>query len=232
MNYGFADDGPKVLALQPSDEPNRVHIQLYYHVAGAVDLKGKSILEIGSGRGGGASFINRYLHPARVVGVDLSKNAVAFSNATHQVVGLEFRIGDAERLPFNEGAFDAVVNIESSHCYPAFESFLGEVRRVLVPGGHFLYADFRGRAEVETWRSQLKTSGMTILRETDITANIVAALERDNDRKLDLIQRLIPRVLQPSFLDFAAVRGSAVFDGFCIRDLVYKSFVLEKAGAN
>jgi len=228
MNYGFADASHPFLALQSADEPDRHFIQLYLHVAGAVDLNGQSVLEIGSGRGGGASFIKRYLHPARVIGVDLSRNAVAFANATHRVAGLEFRIADAERLPFNEGAFDAVVNVESSHCYPAFETFLAEVRRVLGPGGYLLYADFRGCAEVESWRAQLRNSGMAILRETDITPNIVAALERDNDRKLALIQRLIPRVLQPSFLDFAAVRGSAVFEAFRTGGLIYKSFVLRK----
>jgi SAM-dependent methyltransferase len=228
MNYGFADASLPPLALESTDEPDRYFIQLYHHVATAVDLRGKSVLEIGSGRGGGASFIKRYLRPAHVIGVDLSKNAVALANATHQVAGLEFRVADAERLPFNEGAFDAVINVESSHCYPAFENFLAEVRRVLAPGGHFLYADFRGRADVDSWRAQLQDSGMTILRERDITRNIIAALERDDQRKLDLIRRLIPRVLQKSFLDFAAVRGSAVFEAFCAGGLVYESFVLQK----
>ena len=226
MNYGFAADANQTLALQETDEPDRHFIQLYHHVAGAVDLQGGSVLEVGSGRGGGASFIKRYLGPAHVIGVDLSKSAVEFTRTTHRVNGLEFRIGDAEKLPFNEGMFDAVVNVESSHCYPAFERFLAEVRRVLRPGGHFLYADFRGREDVESWRAGLKNSGMTVLREMDITRNIVAALEKDNDRKLALIRRLVPRFLQPSFLDFAAVRGSAVFEAFRTGKLVYMSFVL------
>lgn len=228
MNYGYAGHGSDTLALDAADEPNRNWIQLYHQVAGGVDLKGLTVLEVGSGRGGGSSYIKRYLKPERMIGIDLSKNAVRFSSATHGVDGLEFKTGDAENLPFNDSFIDAVVNVESSHCYPSFERFVSEVRRVLRPGGHFLYADFRGRADVETWRSALRSSGLTVLREIDITSNIIAALERDNDRKLDLIHGLIPRVLQPSFLDFAAVRGSAVFEAFRNGQLVYMSFVLRK----
>src|SRR3954468_23252953 len=62
MNYGYISE-PDPLVLEPKDERNRNWIHLYYHVAGAVDLKGLEILEVGSGRGGGASFIKRYLHP-------------------------------------------------------------------------------------------------------------------------------------------------------------------------
>ena len=228
MNYGYAANDGEALALKPGDERDRNSVQLYDHVAGAVDLKGQSVLEVGSGRCGGASFIKRYLHPARMVGVDLSRNAVRFSEAMHRVPGLEFRTGDAEHLPFNEGTFDAVVNVESSHCYPSFEKFLSEVCRVLRSGGHFLYADFRSRTETDAWRSALRNSGLTVLRETDITPNIIAALEKDDDRKFDLIRRLIPRVLQPSFLDFAAVRGSTVFEAFRTGQLVYMSFDLTK----
>jgi len=229
MNYGYVGPGSEALNLEEKDQGDRNWIQLYHHVAGGVDIQGLSVLEVGSGRGGGASFIKRYGNAARVTGVDLSANAVEFSRAMHQVDGLEFRIGDADHLPFDDGSFDAVVNVESSHCYPSFEKFLSEVRRVLRPSGHFLYADFRGRAEIETWRNALRDSGLAVLRETDITSNVLASLDRDNDRKLDLIHRLIPRVLRPSFLDFAAVRGSAIYEAFQSGRLVYISFVLLKS---
>jgi hypothetical protein len=56
------------LRLAETDEPDRHWIQLYHHVAGAVDLEKCTVLEVGSGRGGGASFIKRYLRPASVIG--------------------------------------------------------------------------------------------------------------------------------------------------------------------
>ena len=228
MNYGYSAPGTPRRALADSDEPDRSFIQLYEHVAGSVDLKGCVVLEVGSGRGGGSSFIKRYLKPARMTGIDLSKSAVDFSRQRHRVDGLEFRVGDAESLPFGDDSFDAVINVESSHCYPSFEKFLGEVRRVLRPGGHFLYADFRKREKVEAWRNGLRSAKLEMLCEIDITRNVIAALDHDNDRKLALIQQLIPRILHKSFFDFAALRGSFVFEGFQSGELVYMSFVLRK----
>lgn len=229
MNYGYADgSSPQPLKLAPTEESDRYCIQLYNHVAGAVDLAQSDVLEVGSGRGGGASFIKRYLHPANMVGVDLSQHAVDFSRVTHRVDGLEFQKGDAERLPFDSESFDAVVNVESSHCYPSLGAFLSEVRRVLRRGGCFLYADFRDRSAVDHWRHCLESSGLTMLRENDITPNVLAALDGDDERKLALIRKFIPRPLRRFFLDFAAVRGSAVYEAFRTGKLVYVSYVMQK----
>jgi ubiquinone/menaquinone biosynthesis C-methylase UbiE len=230
MNYGYAAS-VNTFQLDKADEPDRHWIQLYHHVTGGVDLEGCTVLEVGSGRGGGASFIKRYLKPSRMIGVDLSKNAVKLSAEMHRVEGLEFRVGDAENLPFDARSVDAVINVESSHCYPSFKRFLLEVRRVLKPGGHFLYADFRERGNVEQWRRSLHDSGLSVIRESEITANVFNALDKDNERKLALIDRFVPRALQHSFYDFAAVRGSSLFEAFRTEKLVYMSFVLRKEPA-
>jgi len=230
MNYGYAASESNALALGGADEADRNWIQLYHHVAGAIDLCGLTVLEVGSGRGGGASFIKRYLKPARMIGLDLSEHAIELSRRRHPMDGLEFRVGDAESLPFQDGAVDAVINVESSHCYPSFDRFLAEVNRVLRPGGHFLYADFGNRENVQAWRKSLQDCGLILLRETDITANVVMALERDNERKLALIDRLVPKPLRASFLDFAAVKGSALFEGFSTGTTSYRSFVLQRSG--
>jgi SAM-dependent methyltransferase len=228
MNYGFATLEADALALSAADDENRHWIQLYHHVVGPIDITGWTALEVGSGRGGGASFIKRYLKPERMIGVDLSKRAVELSRERHRLDGLEFHVGDAESLPLEDSSVDAVINVESSHCYPSFNRFLEEVRRVLRPGGYFFYADFRDRENVPAWHRNLMESGLALVRETDITSNVVDALERDNERKLLLIDRLVPRRLRASFLDFAAVKGSALFEGFRSGKFSYRSFILRK----
>jgi hypothetical protein len=119
--------------------------------------------------------------------------------------------------------------MESSHCNPKFDGYLSEVRRVIRPGGHLNYADFRSSEKIEGWRDSFVKSGLTLLRETDITPNVVSAHDIDNDRKLRLIPRLVPRPLQASFLDFAAVRGTKLYEGFKSGAFTYRSFVLQKA---
>ena len=45
MNYGYAslDSTHKSIKLKASDEENRYSIQLYHHLASAVDLSGKDV---------------------------------------------------------------------------------------------------------------------------------------------------------------------------------------------
>lgn len=195
LNYGYASlDHPdgNGLSLLPEDEVNRLCLALHHRVAGAVDLSGKDVLEVGSGRGGGASYVARYLGPKTLVGLDLSAKAVAFCNRHYSIENLSFRQGDAEALPFPDASFDAVVNVESSHNYPSMTRFLGEVLRVLRPGGHLLITDHRERDKVEPWREQFRRCGFSILLEEDVTTNVIRALDIDNERKLKLIRQKVP----------------------------------------
>src|ERR1043165_8445080 len=101
MNYGYADLDPakSSLTLQDEDEANRYAIQMYHYVAGAIDLRDQDVVEIGSGRGGGAAYVNRTFQPQSMLGVDISKNAVAFCNKTYANGRLSFSHGDAENIP-------------------------------------------------------------------------------------------------------------------------------------
>lgn len=226
MNYGYRAAAAARRDLDPADEPDRSCIQLYDVVAGAVPLGGREVLEIGCGRGGGASFVARYLKPRRLVAVDLSPRAVALCRAHFDLPGLSFEEGDAERLPFGDGSFDAVLNVESSHCYGRLPVFLSEVRRVLRPGGDFLYADFRPRDDVEGWLAALADAGFETRAERDLTPGVLAALEADDESKRSLIARLGDRPLAGVFREFAALRGSALYAEMVSGGLVYRAFVL------
>jgi ubiquinone/menaquinone biosynthesis C-methylase UbiE len=204
---------------------------LYQVVAGAVDLAGREVLEVGSGRGGGASFVARYLRPSRVVGVDVSPLSVAFCRARHTAPGLSFEVGNAEHLGFEAASFDAIVNVESSHCYGDLGAFVREVRRVLRPGGHFLYADFRSRAELDAWRAGLLAAGLRLVAERDITPGVVEALDADDERKRNLIEARVARPLVRAFCQFAALRGTVLYDKFRDGSVVYRAFVFRNGAA-
>jgi len=231
MNYGYRPPHDKApMALEPEDESDRSCIELYHLVAGAVEPTGKELLEVGSGRGGGASFVARYLRPRRVVGIDVSPEVVALCRSRHVVPGLSFEVGDAEHLNFADGSFDAVLNIESSHCYGNRDAFLAEVRRVLRRGGYFLYADFRARTELQSWRSQLRASGLRPLIEQDITQGVVAALDADDAAKRELIKTLVARPMLSMFSQFAALRGTFRYNQLRSGAVIYRAFVLQKDG--
>jgi SAM-dependent methyltransferase len=79
MNYGFQrPPEDATLQLKPVDEADRLCIQLYERVTGGIDLGDRKVLEIGCGRGGGASYLARYHNPEAVLGIDYSREAALF----------------------------------------------------------------------------------------------------------------------------------------------------------
>jgi SAM-dependent methyltransferase len=230
MNFGYATDGaePRALALDGSDQADGYYIQLYHRVAGAVDLQGKDVLEVGSGRGGGASFVTRYLKPRSMTGVDYAASAIAFCRRRHHLAGLSFVRGDAEKLPLPDSSFDVVVNVESSHCYPSFDRFIDEVRRVLRPGGHFLFADIRLADALPGVRDAMRQR-FTIESEESITANVVRALDLDTDRRRALIADAARGALQRPLENMSALRGTRTFEGLVNGRLEYFRMVLRKS---
>jgi ubiquinone/menaquinone biosynthesis C-methylase UbiE len=199
-------------------------------VASAVDLTGREVLEVGSGRGGGASFLARYHRPAKITGADFSPQAVALCQQRHAAVAnLAFTVGDAEQLPFPPAGFDAVVNVESSHCYGHIEKFFAEAARVLRPGGHFLYTDFRPAPEVPAWHAALAAQpGWERIALEDITAAVADALQADDARKRKLIAEFIPPALHHLFGEFAGLVGGQMYEGFRKREILYHRFAFRK----
>lgn len=230
MNYGFVDgDIDRAITLSFAEEGERTCAQLYHHVAGRVSLAGLDVLEVGCGRGGGCAYIRSHLGAATVTGLDLAERNVALCRKRYDGDGLFFTEGDALDLPFPDGRFDAVVNIESSHCYPSMPDFLAEVDRVLCTGGHFLYADLRPPQAMHELIQDIHHCGMVVVTEQDISQQVIRALDIDSQRKSDLIQASVPCVLRPSFREFSAVKGSGNYEKFKSGQLLYRSFVLRKA---
>ena len=233
MNYGYADldtQAPR-FALMPSDEPERYPIALYHHIATLAPVVGREVLEVGSGRGGGASYVARYLKPARFVGLDLSGKAVQFSNRRHCVDTLGFKRGDAENLPFPDGSFDSVINVESSFCYPSIDRFFAEVKRVLRPGGHLHYTDLRLAHEMAAWREAIARSGLDLLAERDISANVIEALHRDSARRREGGRRILSGPLSAVGDVFTGVDGTRIPSMLASGGMTYWSFLLRKPEA-
>ncbi|MUL81324.1 MULTISPECIES: phthiotriol/phenolphthiotriol dimycocerosates methyltransferase [unclassified Mycolicibacterium] len=210
LNIGYEEDPPMALALSESDETNRFYIQLYHRTATQVELTGKRVLEVGSGHGGGASYLMRTVRPTSYTGLDVNRAAVAFCKGRHTLPGVDFVHGDAEKLPFPDRSFDAVINVESSAAYPHFSHFLAEVGRVLRPGGHFLYTDLRPSKGIAEWEAALAEAPMRILSQDLINAQVLCALDNNRQRILDLVSRL-PKALRGVGREYSGMEGTAFY---------------------
>ncbi len=225
FNFGYEEDPPMGLPLAASDEPNRYGIQLYHLVAAQVDLRGKRVLEVSCGAGGGASYIVRTLGPASYTGLDLNPASVDFCRRRHRLPGLDFVQGDAEDLPFADETFDAVINVEASHQYPRIDRFLTEVARVLRPGGHFLYTDNRRVPDIAGWEVSLAAAPMRMVSEKIIDDGARRGLKEITRRSQDSISRRVP-----GFLSGAIRYGFGVLDWDLRRDggFVYRVYCFAK----
>lgn len=227
MNYGFSDENQYV-KLDGNSESNRYSIQLYHHLASEVDIENKDVLEIGCGRGGGLSYIANNFSLATAKGVDLSKRAIAFCNKYYKIKGLSFMQGDAQNLNIEDETSDVIFNVESSHRYPDMDAFLGEVKRILRPGGRFLFTDFRFDYELDEMKKALEACGLEIIKERNINNEVIAALKLDNERRINLVERLTPKFIHDTALDFAGCVGSETYNRILTKKYVYFSYVLKK----
>jgi SAM-dependent methyltransferase len=114
------------------------HIQglkLRYALDDLSSVRAGRMLDVGCGGGNMAKAIKRERPDLDVHGVDTSRNAIASASASAQ--GVEFRVGTAERLPFEDGYFNAVTMFDVLEHLEDPGRVLGEIARVLAPGGLF-----------------------------------------------------------------------------------------------
>ena len=172
----------------------------------------------------------RTLRPERYTGLDLNPTGILFCRLQHgNVPGLDFVEGDAEVLPFPDQSFDAVINVEASHCYASFPRFLSEVARVLKPGRHLLYADFRFTEDIAAWEQAIASAPLRVQARRDISGPVLRGMARNSSRSRALVSHYLPKALQRFGFDFAGVEGSRVYRALESGQISYRTYCLEKA---
>jgi ubiquinone/menaquinone biosynthesis C-methylase UbiE len=110
-------------------------------------LSGERVLDVGTGTGIVARRAALRVGPeGTVTGLDPSQGmlAVARAMAEREGVPVAWHEGRAEGLPFPDGGFDLVLSQFALMFFRDLDAALGEMRRVLVPGGRALFSVFQG----------------------------------------------------------------------------------------
>ncbi len=227
MNYGYSPIDGGDLDLLPEDRTEPFGAHLYHVAATHVEVADREFLEVSSGRGGGASYIARYLSPRAYVGLDISKKNVAGCSRVYaDIPNLSFVRGSAEELPYPDRSFDNVLSVEASRAYGNVQAFFREVRRVLRPDGRFLLTDMRRPEDVTPLQKTLEDEGFVREDGRMITDNVVRALERDDDRKVALMKRRVPKMFLSAFSEFAGTVGSDRYSEFRDGRMTYFTWCL------
>lgn len=183
-------------------------VDLTRRLAAALSLQpGQQILDVAAGIGTTALLLATE-YDVDVLGIDLGDSQISRARTRASEAGLSdrvrFELGDAERLPVDDAAFDAVV-CECAFCtFPDKATAAAEIARVLRPGGQVgitdiwldpatLDPELQGLAgliaciadarPIDEVRSILETAGLA-----------VTSVERHDQALIDTIERVTDRL--------------------------------------
>ncbi len=138
-NFGYWEKGhstPMSYKERESSEEN-----MYRYILDHLFLTDEDrILELGSGRGLGASLIEQEYSYANYLGLDICTNQVKNAKKEHQDLlkktkKINFKVGQAEKMPLDNESFQKIFSVDAAqHFYP-FENFAQESYRVLKQDG-------------------------------------------------------------------------------------------------
>ena len=165
------------------------------------------VLDVACGRGESGRVLAAHCG-CRVVGLDYSRANAARARELTRAVDLAGRVcfaaGDAEDLPFRDDSFDVVISECSLCTFPDLERSLGEVRRVLRPGGRVGISDvvlnapvpgelqeslghvlcITGAHPTDGYRQALHATGFTAIRARDVSYVLGEMIDRI-ERRID-----------------------------------------------
>lgn len=106
----------------------------------------QNILDVATGTGDFAFESLKILNPLKIVGVDISQGMLDIASEKIQKRGLsdkfEVRLGDSEKLLFDDNEFDAVTVAYGVRNFENLEKGLSDMLRVLKPGGKAVILEF------------------------------------------------------------------------------------------
>jgi len=135
-----AIDGEKAKKAEfPEDRMGRMRGLVFPSVLSDLSsVKANTFLDIGSGFGSLTLEIARNNPDSRVFGIDVHESLVSQAEMNARVSGVqnvEFKVGSAYSLPFENGAIDAAMCFLMLHHLEDMKYALFEIKRVLRKGG-------------------------------------------------------------------------------------------------
>ena len=110
------------------------HMSRYRSVMNIV--KNKVVLDIASGTGYGTYMMAQ--DAKKVIGVDISQDAIDYSIEHYSSKNIEYKCGGAYKIPVQDNSIDIVVSLETIEHLDKPEIFVKEVKRVLRKDGLFV----------------------------------------------------------------------------------------------
>ena len=156
-------------------------------------IRGMEVLEIATGPG----LLARHVAPAakRMVATDYSDGMIAEAKKGECPANLTFEVADAMDLPYADNSFDAVLIANALHIVPDPVKALGEIERVLRPGGLLIaptFVEHKGTLGSRIWSGILRIAGIRF--EHQWSAKEYLAFLEENGWKVEFSKAMEARI--------------------------------------
>jgi hypothetical protein len=102
------------------------------------------------------------------------------------------------------------------------------VARVLKPGGHFCYADFRFDEGLANWEQALAGAPLKQIKTRIINTEVLRGMDKNSERSQRLLVRHLPQFMHSLGRDFAGIQGSRIYNALKDDRLSYRSYCFVK----
>jgi len=111
---------------------------------------GEQILDLATGTGWGSRIIAQRFERVKLIGADIAEQMLDYarSAAKQQQLDIQYQHADAEKLPFPDATFDAVISTFGVMFVGKPESAAAELARVVKPGGRVVLATWKHDSNV------------------------------------------------------------------------------------
>ena len=160
-----------------------------------VPLATGRVLEIGIGTGLNFRYYDK-ARTAQVIGLDpgVEMHRLARKRASAAGIGVQLVGLSAERIPFDDGAFDTVLTTYTLCTIPDPAAALQEMRRVLKPGGRLIFCEhgLARDASVRAWQRRMTPGWSKMAGGCHLDRDIPALLQQAGFRFVDLQTGYLP----------------------------------------
>jgi ubiquinone/menaquinone biosynthesis C-methylase UbiE len=197
-----------------------------YCIRQVLPVANQTMLDVGCGNGIQAMYVYSMYNPAKMIGIDLNEESIAIANVERdrrKLSEVSFHVANAQDMScVPDGSIDVLINIESAMHYPDKTKFLGEIHRVLKPGGRFVIADlltkrdrrkpWEKRMVLHHWNlaryeRELEKSPLILLSIEEITPHVIGGFRMNRywfgnlqHRQVDLIWKILIRLWAKGFV--------------------------------
>lgn len=108
-------------------------IHSFAYIQASILSKSKTVLDFGCNTGYGTDILSKAAK--KVVGVDVSKEAISTAKKQYSSLDVDFYLIDGKRLPFDDEEFDVIISCQVIEHIVDYNIYLKEFKRVLSPAG-------------------------------------------------------------------------------------------------